>query len=109
MTVWLTFIIAGVITYLTRASFIALGDRYELPDVVERALKYVGPAAFAAISVPLVLNARDITSDDLVTAVDYVPRVAAATAAVGAVWLKRNIALSLAVGMGTLWLLSWLF
>jgi len=106
MTLWLTFAVAGFLTYATRASFIALGDRITLPDQVERALRYVAPAAFAAIAIPLTLNARDLTGDDLVSLADYVPRLAAACAAVAAVWWKRSLPLSLAAGMATLWLLT---
>ena len=52
MTLWLTIIAAGMITYASRASFIAAGDRVTLPDGVERALKYVGPASFATVPSP---------------------------------------------------------
>ena len=55
---WIAVIIAGLATYLSRVSFIALGDRISLPPVVESALRYVGPAAFAAISIPIVLGGR---------------------------------------------------
>ncbi|HBH76018.1 MAG TPA: branched-chain amino acid transporter, partial [Acidimicrobiaceae bacterium] len=45
MSLFLTILAAGVITYVTRASLIIAGDRVTLPDQVERALKYVAPAA----------------------------------------------------------------
>ena len=44
MSLFLTILAAGVITYVTRASLIVAGDRVTLPDQVERALKYVAPA-----------------------------------------------------------------
>jgi len=67
MRVWLILIACGMVTYLTRTSFIALGDRVSMPPRVERALKYVAPAAFAAIMIPLVLGGDGFVnfSDDL--------------------------------------------
>lgn len=106
MTVWIAFGVAGLLTFLTRTSFIALGDRITLPQPIERALKYVGPAAFAAISIPIVLDGNDISGDAVVTAIDLVPRVVAAAAAVAFIRWRNSIAVSLVVGMGTLWVLS---
>ena len=103
MTLWLTIIAAGVITYLTRASFIAAGDRVKLPASVERALKYVGPASFAAIAAPAVLGGDqfDEFGDDL-------PRLIAVTVAGVVIWRTRNVPASLVTGMATLWLILWL-
>jgi branched-subunit amino acid transport protein len=101
--VWLILIACGMVTYLTRTSFIALGDRVSLPARVERALKYVAPAAFSAIMIPLVLGGDGFAdfSDDL-------PRIIAAVAA-GLVIVKwKNLPYSLVVGMCSLWLLQWI-
>lgn len=100
---WVAVIIAGLMTYLSRMSFIALGDRVSLPAIVESALRYVGPAAFAAISVPIVLGG-DVFSD---FGAD-IPRIIAASLACAIVWKSRNIPLSLFTGMGTLWLFLWI-
>lgn len=99
---WIAVIIAGLLTYASRMSFIAFGDRVTLPPIVESALRYVGPAAFAAISIPIVLGGdvfADFSAD--------IPRIIAATLACAVVWKSRNIPLSLLTGMGTLWLLIW--
>lgn len=101
MRFWIIIIVSGIVTYLTRASFVVFGDRLTLPDSVERSLKYVAPAAFAAISVPLVLGGdgfADFGAD--------VPRIIAALAAAGVVVWKKNLPLMLIVGMGAFWLLS---
>jgi branched-subunit amino acid transport protein len=100
---WLIIIAAGIVTYSTRASFIVLGDRVSLPPIVQRSLRYVAPAAFAAIAVPLILGRDGLAGFD-----EDLPRILAATAAGAVVWKSRNIPLSLAVGMTTLWLLTWL-
>ncbi len=103
MRLWLLFLACGLVTYATRASFIAAGDRIRLPEAVERALRYVGPAAFAAIAIPLVLG-----GDGLSEFSADVPRIIASLAA-GLVILRwRSIPYSLVVGMCSLWLLDWI-
>ena len=44
---WLIFVLIGLATTLPRASFIVLGERASLPDVVQRALRYAPAAALA--------------------------------------------------------------
>ena len=102
MNLWLTIIAAGVITYLTRASLIAAGDRVTLPPRVEQALKYVGPASFAAIAAPAVLG-----GDQFAEFGDDVPRLIAVLVAGTVIWRTRNVPASLVVGMSTLWLILW--
>ena len=102
MSLWLTIIGAGLITYATRASFIAAGDRITLPASVERALSYVAPASFAAIAAPAVLG-----GDRLSGFGDDIPRLIAVVAAGTIVWRTRHVPASLVVGMGTLWMILW--
>ena len=101
---WLAVIVAGLVTFGSRVSFIAFGDRVSLPPIAESALRYVGPAAFAAISIPIVLG-----GDSFANFGDDVPRIIAATFACLIVWKSRNLPLALLTGMGTLWLLLWIF
>jgi branched-subunit amino acid transport protein len=103
VTLWLTILGAGVITYVSRASFIAAGDRVRLPPTVRRALNYVAPASFAAIAAPAVLGGDRFTEfgDDL-------PRLLAVTIAGLVIWRTRNVPASLVAGMGALWLLLWI-
>lgn len=103
MNFWLTIIGAGIVTYCTRASFILLGDRVPLSPFAERSLRYVAPAAFAAISVPLILG-----TDGFANFNEDLPRIIAASAAGVVVTKTKNIPLSLALGMSALWLLTWL-
>ena len=56
LTVWLAFILGGIITFLQRASFILFSGDRSLPDPIQRALQYVAPAAFAAIVAPRVIG-----------------------------------------------------
>lgn len=103
MTLWLTIIGAGLITYATRASFIAAGDRVVLPPTIERALKYVGPASFAAIAAPAVFAGDRFANFD-----EDVPRIIAVTIAGLVIWRTRNVPASLVAGMGALWLILWI-
>lgn len=103
MRVWLVLIACGVVTYLTRASFIALGERATLPPQVERALKYVAPAAFAAIMIPLVLG-----GDGFVGFSEDVPRILAALSGALVIIKWQSLTYSLVVGMCSLWLLQWI-
>ncbi len=99
---WIAITLAGIATFASRLSFIAFGNKIGLPDVVESALKFVAPAAFAAISVPIVLG-----SDGITNFTADIPRIIAATLASLVVWKSKSLPLSLIVGMGTLWLLLW--
>jgi len=99
MSLWWTIFAAGVITYLTRVSLIAAGDRITLPEPVERALRHVGSASFAAIAVPAVFG-----DDRLAGFGDDAPALIAVVVAGLVVHRTRSVPASLAAGMATLWL-----
>ncbi len=101
MRFWLIVIGSGIATYLTRASFIVFGDKVPLPGFVERSLKYVAPASFAAIAVPAILG-----GDGFVDFGADIPRIIAGAAAALVIAKWRNIPASLVVGMSLLWILS---
>ena len=97
---WLIFVLIGLATTLPRASFIVLGERASLPDVVQRALRYAPAAAMAAIVVPdvvLVAGAVEV----------FNPKLGAAIAAVLAAGASRNPWLPFVAGMAALWGLRW--
>jgi branched-subunit amino acid transport protein len=50
--VWLAIAAVSATTVLTRASFLALGERARLPEVVERALRHAPAAALGALIGP---------------------------------------------------------
>ncbi len=101
MSVWLTIIVAGIATYLTRASFLLLGDRVTLPATVQRALRYVAPAAFAGIAIPAALG-----SDGIGGSVPPDARILAVTLGILVAWRTRSVVACMAVGMVTLWFLQ---
>ena len=100
--IWLTLVIAGLLTYLTRLSFIALLDRWQLPPLVLRALRFVPPAVLSAIIFPELF----IHSGNLDISFYNFRLIAGIIAAVVG-WKTRNIFLTIAAGMAALYLLQW--
>lgn len=94
LLVWLA--IAGVLatTLATRASFIVLGARWRLPEVVERALRYAPACALAAIVGPDVLAHGGAPVAGLENF-----RLPAAIAAAIAFALTRSMLWTIGVGM----------
>lgn len=91
--IWLTIVVAGVGTYLLRASFLAFADRLvDLPPLVERVLRQIPPAVLAALVVPQLL--RPEGSLDL-----WQPELLAGVIAAIVSWRTRNIAATLVIGM----------
>jgi branched-subunit amino acid transport protein len=87
----------ALVTFATRYAMIVILGRWHVPRGAALALTYVPLAAFAAIIAPeLVLRGGQIT---VVNA-----RLVAGIAAIVVAALTRHILLTLAVGMGTLWL-----
>ena len=84
-----------------RASFILFAADRPLPAPVERSLRYVGPAAFAAIVVPALLRARGDGELGPLLALDA-PLIALVAGAL-VMRATRNMVAMLAVGMVVLW------
>ena len=101
MTLWLTIIASGGVTYAIRLSFIVLLGRVALPEVLRRGLRFVPPAVLAAIILPeLVLRQGRL---DLAPTN---PRLLAGLLAGVIAWRTRNVLLTIGVGMAGLWLLQ---
>ncbi len=52
MNIWVVMLIGGLLTFGMRLSFIYLFGRFEIPDMVRRALRFVPPAVLSAIILP---------------------------------------------------------
>jgi len=52
MNVWLVLLLGGILTYLTRLSFIFLLGIWEMPSWMQRCLRYVPPAVMTALIFP---------------------------------------------------------
>lgn len=92
-------LVATIGTYLARGGLIlVLADR-SLPDPIERALQFVGPAVLAALTINLAIGDGGVGSVELAEAAALV------VASVVAAW-RRNLIWTFIAGMSTLWLLS---
>lgn len=90
-------------SFLPRASFITLFARWPVPEVLQRALRYVPAAVFSAIIVPeLVISAGavDISLHN--------PKLLAGVLAAAVAWRTRNTLVTIAIGMPALHLFAWL-
>lgn len=97
---WLpALVVAGLVTFGIRLSFIALLGKVELPVLVIRALRFVPPAVLSAIILPEML-VRDGALDLRPGNVRLVAGVVAALVA----WRTRSVVATIAVGMAVLWL-----
>jgi branched-subunit amino acid transport protein len=103
VSIWLVFIIGGLITYAIRLSFILLVDQRSMPLLLKRALRFIPPAVLTAIIIPELLlrnGALDISLNNT--------RLLAGLAAGLVAWRTRSAVLTIVVGMAVLWLLMWL-
>ncbi|HSB21397.1 MAG TPA: AzlD domain-containing protein [Anaeromyxobacteraceae bacterium] len=95
------FALAGLATFATRLSFIALLGRVETPRLLQRALRLVPPAVLTAIIVPELVvrdDAADLSPGNL--------RLLAGLVAMAVALRWRNVLLTIAAGMAALWILQ---
>jgi branched-subunit amino acid transport protein len=93
-----TLVVAGLVTFGIRLSFIALLGKVELPHVVLRSLRFVPPAVLSAIILPEVL-----VRDGAVALDAGNTRLLAGAVAALVAWRTRSVFVTIAVGMAALW------
>ncbi len=101
MTLWITIICMGLITYGLRLSLIGLLGRFEVPPLVSRGLRFVPPAVLSAIILPELVQptgALNLSLGNL--------RLMAGVLAIVVAWRTRNVLLTVGAGMAGLWLLQ---
>lgn len=103
MNIWVVMLSLGVLTFLTRLSFIGLFQRWQPPDLVRRALRYVPVAALMAIIVPELLM-----QDGTLNLNPLNPRLLAGLLAVFIAVRTRSVTWTIMLGMLAFWLLRWL-
>jgi branched-subunit amino acid transport protein len=92
--VWLAIVVAGLGTFLLRASFLFLFERVGgVPPRLERALRYVPAAVLAALVVPAV-----VAADGSPTVLGNDRLIAGAVAALVA-WRTESVLATIVVGM----------
>ena len=102
MTLWLTIVGMGLVTFAARASFIFLPPHTHIPGVLRRSLKYVASAILPALVVP------DVLFHGAVGAWPFdLQRLAAALIAAVIAWRTRSMVATIAAGMAALYLIQY--
>ena len=100
---WLSVIIAGILTYLTRTTMVTLVDGRILSTKLKQVLGYVPAAVFPAIIFPAVfLNESGI----LVNIND--PKIIAATIAIIVGYFAKNVIATILAGLISYWFIIFL-
>lgn len=94
LTLGLLILAVGMTNFLLRGSFLLVLKNVTLPHVVQRALRYVPVAAFAALVVPELA----LTGGSLNLQVSN-PKLIAGLAAAVVAWRTRNTLVTIGVGM----------
>jgi len=97
VSIWLTMIIVGLLTFGIRLSFIFLFGRRPIPARVRRGLEFVPPAVLSAIIFPELLmpgGTLDISLGNL--------RLLAGLVASLVAWRTRNVVVTIIAGVASL-------
>ncbi len=100
---WLSIIIAGIITYLTRMAMVALVDRDLLGEKIKAVLAYVPSAVFPAIIFPgIFINdyGSFIEMND--------PKIFGAIIAILIGYFSRNVIATILSGLSSYWAIIFL-
>jgi branched-subunit amino acid transport protein len=103
MTLWLTLLAMGFVTYAIRLSLIGVLGDFQVPPFIRRALRFVPPAVLSAIILPELLRPDDRLDLSLTNA-----RLLAGLLAALVAWRTKNVLATIGVGMVTLWILQWM-
>lgn len=104
MNIWLVFFLGGLLTFGMRFIFVYLLGRFEIPETMRRALRFVPPAVLSALVFPdLLIRSGQI---DL-SWMNF--RLLAGIVAVLVAWRTKNTLLTILAGMAALLLLEFIF
>jgi branched-subunit amino acid transport protein len=103
MSLWLVIVVAGLLTFATRLSFILLLDRIKVPDWFWRGLRFVPVAVLSAIILPE-LATRNAALDLSLRN----PQLLAGAMAILVAWRTKNVLLTIIAGMAALLLIQFL-
>ena len=104
MNIWLVFLVGGALTFGMRYSFIYLFGRFEIPEMVKRALRFVPPSVLSAIIAPALIfpnNTLDLNWNNY--------RLMAGVAAILVAWRTKNTLITILAGMTALLVLQLIF
>ncbi len=97
MSLWLTILLAGLVTFGIRFSFIYLQGRVAMPDWFQRGLRFVPVAVLSAIILPELATHGGGVDLSLQN-----PQLLAGAAAVLVAWRTRNMLLTIVAGLAAL-------
>lgn len=98
LNIWPAIIACGVVTFLTRLSFIAAHGRVHMPGWFQHMLTFVPVAVLSAIALPeIVIHNGAINWSPLN------PKLLGGIVAVLVAWRTRNVWGTIAAGMGAMW------
>jgi branched-subunit amino acid transport protein len=101
MSVWLTIVIAGLLTYAMRFSFVLLFGQLEVPSRLKQTLRFVPPAVLTAIILPELLlpgGSFDLSLGN--------ERLLAGIIAALVAWRSGSVLVTILVGMAALLILE---
>ena len=101
--IWVVMLSIGILTFLTRLSFIYMHEKWQPPEVVTRALRFVPVAALTAIFVPEMA----LQNGELVLSLENI-RLLAGIIAILVAWRTKSALWTIGVGMVSFWVLIWL-
>ncbi len=101
MNLWLIILGMGLVTFGIRLTPIVLLGRFEIPLLMQRALRFVPPAVLTAIFVPELLYRNNQVDVSLANA-----RLLAGLIAIVVAWRTKNALITIGVGMIALWVFS---
>ena len=100
---WIVMLSIGALTYLTRLSFIYLFQKWQPPDVIKSAMRFVPVAVLTAIFIPEIA----VSNGDLALSLNNL-RLLAGMIAILVAWRTKSALWTIGVGMAAFWFLSWL-
>lgn len=101
--IWVVMLSVGFLTFLTRFSFIYLFEKWQPPELITRALRFVPVAALTAIFVPEIA----LHNGELALSTGNI-RLLAGIIAILVACRTKNTLWTIGVGMLFFWVLTWL-
>jgi branched-subunit amino acid transport protein len=101
VSLWIVMAVIGVLTFLTRLSFIALAGRWDAPPLFRSALRFVPVAILTAIVVPELVLHTGTLDVSLTNA-----RLLGGVLAILVAWQTKNTVLTIVIGMAAFWILQ---
>jgi branched chain amino acid efflux pump len=101
MPEFIAYAVVGIGTYFMRSGFILARSDSVMPPVVAQGLRFVGPAVLSALVAVFVAD-----GGGLATFVSLRPETLGMVAAIGVAWWKRDVILTVTVGIAAVWILQ---